>query len=63
VQKQVAAIGAARAASAPALKPPPTAEELLGIPFKPGQRVLDSITGQEGTVNAGTIRNTFLPPS
>lgn len=55
---EIAAANAQRAAGVPA---PTTPEEFLGLALKPGTRVLDTITGQEGTVYAATIRNTVLP--
>lgn len=60
---QTAELAHATAQTTTAVDPPTTAEEFMGIAYKPGDRVLDIITGQEGTVNAAVVRNTVLPTS
>jgi hypothetical protein len=63
VKSQLASVGAARAADTSPAKPAVSPAEFMGIALKPGTRVLDKITGQEGTVIAGTIKHTILPTS
>lgn len=48
--ERLAAIG--RYAGSPA-----SAEQQLGMRFRPGARVFDRVTGQEGEVVGGTIEN------
>lgn len=61
VKKQLTAIAAARAMMTAKLKPPQTPADILGIALKPGARVLDRLSGQEGTVSGATIEHTILP--
>jgi hypothetical protein len=63
IANHLAELAVTSSAGAVPLKPPLTAEEILGIPFVPGARVLDKLTGSEGTVRAGTIKLTVLPTS
>lgn len=37
-----------------------TVEQRLGIPFNPGDRVFDTVTGEEGIVIAGTVQHFAL---
>jgi len=41
----------------------PCAEDRLGCAFRPGARVFDRVTGQEGTVIAGARENLIVPTS
>jgi len=61
IHKQLGAIALARSTTSAPLPPRKSAEELLGIQFKPGDRVMDSTSGQQGTIAAGTIRHTIVP--
>lgn len=63
VHRQLGAIAAARASGAAPLKPAKTEAEILGLAFVPGQRVLDTTTGQEATVRGSTIKHAILPAS
>jgi hypothetical protein len=49
---------AALAASACA---PPSAEERMGLALRPGARVFDLVTGQEGEVIAGSAAHYVVP--
>jgi hypothetical protein len=51
----------ASAALAAAAAPPPSAEERMGLALRPGARVFDLVTGQEGEVLAGTIAHYVVP--
>ena len=55
-------VGAATAMEAGAI-PPPCAEKQLGMTLWPGARVFDMVTGQEGTVVAGSKANVIIPPT
>lgn len=57
VQRQLGEIAAARAGTAAPLAPRKSAEEFLGLPFTPGARVVDTLTGQAGTVQSATIQH------
>lgn len=50
-----------RAALRGASAPPPTPEERLGMELKPGARVVDMVTGQEGVIVAGNAAHTLIP--
>jgi len=60
-KNHTAAMVAAAAETAVAVKPATTAEEFIGLPFQPGDKVLDKLTGQVGIVVNGTIRHELLP--
>lgn len=51
----------ASAALAAAAAPPPSAEEQMGLALKPGARVYDTVTGQEGEILAGSIAHFVVP--
>ncbi len=53
---------AANADLGAAVVPPPSAEENLGLALRPGARVFDVVTGQEGEIVAGS-RAHYLVPS
>lgn len=38
-------------------------DELAGAVFRPGDRVVDPVTGQEGTVERVTFRHVLIPPA
>ena len=40
---------------------PPAAEVQAGLEFSPGTRVFDLVTGQEGTVIAGSKTHNLIP--
>lgn len=61
--RQIGAIAHARAQAAAPLKAHVSSEELLGLPFTPGQRVLDVDTGRVGTVRSAAICHTIVPPA
>jgi hypothetical protein len=61
VENQLATIAAAKPANATRLQSATTAEEILGIALRPGVRVLDTLTGLEGTVRAATIKQSVIP--
>ena len=61
VKTTAAAFAAARAAEAVTIKPPITAAEMLGLPFKPGDRVVLRTTGELGTVKDGTLAHSVVP--
>jgi hypothetical protein len=61
IKNQAAALATARAAEAVPVKGLTTGPEFLQLPFKPGDRVLDRITGQQGVVINGTIQDGILP--
>jgi hypothetical protein len=63
VNSHAAAIAAAKAKVDVPFKPATTAQELMGLAFLPGARVLDKVTGEEGVVIGGTIKHTLLPAS
>lgn len=46
-------VAAARAAVADQIGAPVTAETLLGLSLRPGDKAIDLVTGQEVTVDAG----------
>jgi hypothetical protein len=52
---------ASGAALRAAATPPPSAEERMGLALKPGARVFDLVTGQEGEVLAGTAAHYVVP--
>lgn len=52
--------GAAADLAAAAL-PPHSAEERMGLALRPGARVFDLVTGQEGEVLAGTAAHYVVP--
>lgn len=43
--------------------PPATPEARLGVPFAPGQVVLDLVTGEKVEVVSGTRTNYLVPPA
>lgn len=63
VNRQLGQIAVARSTGCLPLKPAKTEAEILGLAFVPGQRVLDTTTGQEGTVRGATIKHAILPAS
>jgi hypothetical protein len=63
VLREIAGLNeAARVALGAAGVPPPSAEENMGLALRPGARVFDVVTGQEGEVIAGS-RAHYLVPS
>lgn len=63
VLREIASLNeAARVALGAAAAPPPSPEENMGLALRPGARVFDTITGQEGEVIAGS-RAHYLVPS
>jgi hypothetical protein len=46
---------------AAAATPPPSPEQRMGLALKPGARVFDTITGQEGEVIAGSVAHYVVP--
>jgi len=61
VKNNAAALAAARRSEAVPLRPVASAAELLGLPFIDGQRVVDAVSGEIGTVTAGTIQHSVQP--
>lgn len=62
VLREIAGLNeAARAALGAAAVPPPSAEENLGLALRPGARVFDVVTGQEGEVIAGSSAHYLVP--
>lgn len=43
--------------------PPECVEELIGLALRPGQRVLDLVTGLEGEVISGRRELYLIPPA
>lgn len=41
----------------------PCAEDRLGCRFRPGDRVFDLVSGEEGEVVGGTVENVLVPTS
>ena len=44
-----------------AVPSPPCLEDRIGCAFRPGMRVFDRVSGQEGEVIAGTRENVLVP--
>lgn len=63
IEEHAAAIGGAAAAQAAGVKQPTTPQEFMGLPHLPGARVLDKISGQEGTVIDGSIKRSLVSAS
>lgn len=40
---------------------PARTEDRMGLALRPGARVLDLVTGQEGTIDGGTRTHTIVP--
>jgi len=62
VLNEIGAMSAKSAADlAAAATPPPSAEEQMGLALKPGARVFDTVTGEEGEILAGSIAHYVVP--
>ena len=56
-----ATTGSDAAALAAGAIPLPSAEEQMGLALRPGARVYDHVTGQEGVISAGGKANYIVP--